>query len=290
MGFLHHQPSDSDGEQRPKSSAALSSTPTHSSKGILGVSKSPSASSISRTPSAMRPTISSANKAAPKATGSGSTPTKSLQIRRISSAVSTGDIQQALNDSSSSEETAELRSNVKARVLSFEKSVAKTTPNNSSRASAIFSSSPKAANPARRSLFNSPVTPPASTPAVRVRPSSPADTHKVLSRASCELAIESLKASVDQLLTLQRRLAGGSGAAETESNLSDRERTELLQYLSSCVTPVIQNLKSLQFAAGSGGSLSEGEKPVTGVTTPTAATPTGESNPMVVQMLQRTRT
>ena len=216
----------------------------------------------------MRPTISSSNKSSPKPTSASSTPLKSLQNRRISSAVSTGDIQQALHDSSSSEEAGQelLKSNVKARVLCFEKSVSSTTPTRN-----IFSSSPKV-NVSRRSLFNSPATTPTTSDNFKGSP----DTNKVLSRASCELAIESLKASVDQLFLLQRRLAGGAGASESESNLSDRERAELLQYLSTSVAPIVHSLKALQFPP----SGVENDKLPLNVASV-------ENNPIMIQMMQQ---
>lgn len=213
---------------------------------------------------------------------SSGTPIKSLSSqRRISSAVSTGDIQQALHDSSSSEETggAEPKTNVKARVMSFEKSVGRSPGR-----SVLFTPTPKN-NPARRSLFNSPVTPTFTTGATRSAPATPADNapsldvNKVLSRASCELAIETMKASVEQLLLLQRRLAGGTGSSEgSESNLSDRERAELLQLLSTSSIPVIQSLKTLQF-------------PPAGIeldrTVNAASPPSSENNPLMVQMMQQ---
>ncbi|XP_046630855.1 mitogen-activated protein kinase-binding protein 1-like isoform X1 [Daphnia pulicaria] len=301
MGFLN-QANDSDSElKRPQSSASGSTNLIHSNRGSLtvasGVSKSPSFGSISRpssTQSAMRPTISSANKAAAMSgskvggSNSGGTPMKSLQTtRRISSAVSTGDIQQALHDSSSSEEAGgtEPKTNVKARVMSFEKTVG----GRSEKArSVLFTPSPKT-NPARRSLFNSPVTSASSsTPGVgapRSAPSTPSDNgpshdaNKVLSRASCELAIETMKASTEQLLLLQRRLAGGTGSSEgSESNLSDRERAELLQLLSTASMPIIQSLKTLQF-------------PPAGIELDRLANATSpqpnENNPLMVQMMQQ---
>ncbi|XP_046444523.1 mitogen-activated protein kinase-binding protein 1-like isoform X11 [Daphnia pulex] len=301
MGFLN-QANDSDSElKRPQSSASGSTNLIHSNRGSLtvasGVSKSPSFGSISRpssTQSAMRPTISSANKAAAMSgskvggSNSGGTPMKSLQTtRRISSAVSTGDTQQALHDSSSSEEAGgtEPKTNVKARVMSFEKTVG----GRSEKArSVLFTPSPKT-NPARRSLFNSPVTSASSsTPGVgapRSAPSTPSDNgpshdaNKVLSRASCELAIETMKASTEQLLLLQRRLAGGTGSSEgSESNLSDRERAELLQLLSTASMPIIQSLKTLQF-------------PPAGIELDRLANATSpqpnENNPLMVQMMQQ---
>ena len=115
--------------------------------------------------------------------------------------------------------------------------------------------------------------------------------YKVLSRASCELGIESLKTSADQLLSLQRRLAGGNqtsssggggggASSDPESNLSDRERAELLQYLSTGIAPIIQSLKGLQFPP-TGLEL---DSSVMSCTSPTA---TSETNPLMVQMMQQ---
>lgn len=238
----------------------------------------------------MRPTISSANKMAPvgrmgTASNSG-TPVKSLAApRRISAAVSTGDIQQALHDSSSSEDAGgtEPKTNVKARVMNFEKSVGRS-PGRS-----VLFTPPAKNNPARRSLFNSPVTPTSSSAGVvpRSAPTTPGergpthmDTHKVLSRASCELAIESMKSSVEQLLLLQRRLAGGTGSSEgSESNLSDRERAELLQLLSTSSVPIIQSLKTLQFPPA-GNEMDR-------FANTASPQPTDNSNPLMVQMMQQ---
>ncbi|KZS10660.1 putative Cilia- and flagella-associated protein 52 [Daphnia magna] len=304
MGFLN-QANDSDSElKRPQSSASGSTNHIHSNRANLtvasGVSKSPSFGSISRplsNQSAMRPTISSANKAAASGGGkvgagggsSAGTPMKSLQpVRRISSAVSTGDIQQALHDSSSSEDTGgtEPKTNVKARVMSFEKTVG----GRNEKARSLLLTPPTKTNPARRSLFNSPVTPTtSSTSAIGAPRSAPTttlaesghqhDTNKVLSRASCELAIEAMKAATEQLLLLQRRLAGGTGSSEgSESNLSDRERAELLQLLSTASVPIIQSLKTLQF-------------PPAGIELDRLANATSpqpsENNPLMVQMMQQ---
>ncbi|KAI9551469.1 hypothetical protein GHT06_021802 [Daphnia sinensis] len=304
MGFLN-QANDSDSElKRPQSSASGSTNHIHSNRANLtvasGVSKSPSFGSISRplsNQSAMRPTISSANKVAASGggkigSGGGSnagTPMKSLQpaARRISSAVSTGDIQQALHDSSSSEDTGatEPKTNVKARVMSFEKTVG----GRNEKARSLLLTPPAKTNPARRSLFNSPVTPTSSTPGIGAPRSTPTttlaesghqhDANKVLSRASCELAIEAMKASTEQLLLLQRRLAGGTGSSEgSESNLSDRERAELLQLLSTASVPIIQSLKTLQF-------------PPAGIELDRLANATSpqpsENNPLMVQMMQQ---
>lgn len=299
------QANDSDSElKRPQSSASGSTNHIHSNRANLtvasGVSKSPSFGSISRplsNQSAMRPTISSANKAAASGGGkvgagggsSAGTPMKSLQpVRRISSAVSTGDIQQALHDSSSSEDTGgtEPKTNVKARVMSFEKTVG----GRNEKARSLLLTPPTKTNPARRSLFNSPVTPTtSSTSAIGAPRSAPTttlaesghqhDTNKVLSRASCELAIEAMKAATEQLLLLQRRLAGGTGSSEgSESNLSDRERAELLQLLSTASVPIIQSLKTLQF-------------PPAGIELDRLANATSpqpsENNPLMVQMMQQ---
>ncbi|XP_057379292.1 mitogen-activated protein kinase-binding protein 1-like [Daphnia carinata] len=303
MGFLN-QANDSDSElKRPQSSASGSTSHIHSNRANLtvasGVSKSPSFGSISRplsNQSAMRPTISSANKVAasgvgkvgPGGGGNAGTPMKSLQpVRRISSAVSTGDIQQALHDSSSSEDTGatEPKTNVKARVMSFEKTVG----GRNEKARSLLLTPPAKTNPARRSLFNSPVTPTSSTSGIGAPRSVPAttlaesghqhDANKVLSRASCELAIEAMKASTEQLLLLQRRLAGGTGSSEgSESNLSDRERAELLQLLSTASVPIIQSLKTLQF-------------PPAGIELDRLANATSpqpsENNPLMVQMMQQ---
>ena len=235
----------------------------------------------------MRPTISSVNKSSPKngSLSNNCTPAKSLG-RRITSAVSTGDIRQALQDSSSSEDNGseQPKTNVKARVLSFEKSV-NQNPSSSmttSRSSGGISSTLKSTNASRRGLFNNPTTPvPQSMAQAPKESRSFLENNKVLSRASCELAIESLKASADQLLSLQRRLAGGtqsSGASDPESNLSDRERAELLQYLSTGISPITQSLKSLQF-------------PPTGLEVDNSVTCTSsspsESNPLMVQMMQQ---
>jgi len=290
MGFLN-QASDSESEhQRPRSSASGVITPIHSARSNLGISKSPSFSSISRSPSipsAMRPTISSSNKSSPKngSLSNNNTPTKSLG-RRITSAMSTGDIRQALHDSSSSEDigSEQPKTNVKARVLSFEKSV-NQNPNTSmttSRSIGGISSTLKSSNPSRRSLFNSPSTPLLQSMAQAPKESrGVSENNKVLSRASCELAIESLKASADQLLSLQRRLAGGtqsSGASDPESNLSDRERAELLQYLSTGISPITQSLKSLQFPPAG--------LEVDNSVMCTSSSPS-ESNPLMVQMMQQ---
>lgn len=307
--FLIQKSNDSDGEQRrPQSSAAGLLTPVHGVRGMSSsVSKSPSFGSIAnRTttpslPSAMRPTISSANKTMSNSggdsgkRGTSSGPMKGPQ-RRISSAVSTGDIQEALHDSSSSEDigASEGISNVKARVLSFEKSVGRSPARPSST---LFTPSPSKNNPARRSLF---INPGASSPVTvdttvggssvaRSAPSTPStsgssDVNKMLSRASCEEAIEAMKASADQLLLLQRRLAGGVGSSSesgSESNLSDRERAELLQLLSAAATPVIQSLRSLQFPpAGLGIEL---ERPALTA----SPQPNAESNPLMVQMMHQ---
>ena len=260
-----------------------------------GVSKSPSSGSISsRTPSAMRPTISSANKTAPGSSNSSSNSRMSNSIsmrslqpptpRRITSAMSTGDIQQALNDSSSSEEAgnSEPKTNVKARVMSFEKSTANRSP----ARTPLFTPSKSSAT--RRSLFNSPATAQSQTAGntQRSAPSTPvggpSDVNRVLSRASCELAIEAMKTSAEQLLLLQRRLAGGTGSSSetgSESNLSDRERAELLQLLSTSSTPIIQSLKNLQF-------------PPTGMEfntdTSSPQSSTTDANPLVMhQMMQQ---
>lgn len=88
-----------------------------------------------------------------------------------------------------------------------------------------------------------------------------------------------MKASADHLLVLQRRLAGGNGSeSDSESNLSDRERAELLQLLSSAANPIIQSLKSLQF-------------PPAGIEMDRAAMVASpqpsENNPLMVQMMQQ---
>ena len=178
--------------------------------------------------------------------GDAGTPIKSLSApRRISSAVSNGDFQQTLHESSSSEEAGatEPKTNIKARLMNFEKKSVGRSP----ARSVPFTPTPKS-NPARHSLFNSPVTPtpsasrvgaPRSAPTTPVDNGPSLDVNKILTRDSCELAIETMKASTEQLLLLQRHLAGGTGSSEgSESNLSDRERAELLQLLSS-VSPTI---------------------------------------------------
>ena len=88
-----------------------------------------------------------------------------------------------------------------------------------------------------------------------------------------------MKASTEQLLLLQRHLAGGTGSSEgSESNLSDRERAELLQLLSSASVPIIASLKTLQF-------------PPAGIELDRSANASSpqpsENNPLMVQMMQQ---
>jgi hypothetical protein len=88
-----------------------------------------------------------------------------------------------------------------------------------------------------------------------------------------------MKASAEQVLLLQRRLAGGTGSSEgSESNLSDRERAELLQFLSAESMPIIQSLKTLQFPPA-GIELDR-------LANTTSPQPT-ENNPLMVQMMQQ---